>query len=63
MRFFIVNVGGSVLEEFEAASVLEATASPEWLNAPVGALLVQLGTGRSVAKRSVGAVEILSRVA
>lgn len=63
MRFFIVDVSDSVLDEFEAADVLEATASPEWLHAPVGALLVQLETGRSVAKRSHGAVELLSRVA
>src|SRR4051812_38823259 len=43
MRFFIVDrENGGVLEEYDAADAYDATGAPEWVRAPLGALLVDL---------------------
>lgn len=59
MRFFIVDRGGTVLDEFEAESVFDATSSPEWERAPLNAMLVELATSASIARRRVGEPEII----
>jgi len=60
MRFFIVDKErGAVLEEYDAADAYDATGAPEWVRAPIGALLVVLATGKTIARRRVGEAEIL----
>lgn len=60
MRFFIVDrEGRGVLEEYEAEDGFHAMGAPEWVRAPIGALLVVLATGSAIACRRIGESEIL----